>query len=249
MRQIATKLKPRSGFSNVFHLLLTFLLPGLLFILVRIGFPGLGFALIILSKWRMFSIRFRHWPAFFRANAVDLMVGLSVLIFMVNGHTAAWQLVLAVAYGFWLVFIKPGSSVFMVTIQAIIGQFCGLMALFIGWEEAPLYGLVVATWFICYFSARHFFTSFDEPLTRLFSYFWAYFAVALVWLLGHWLLFYGVVAQPTLLLMVLGFSLAGLYYLEESDRLTVLLRRQFVFIMIAIVMVVLVFSDWGDRTL
>lgn len=249
MRRITTKLKPRSGFAHVFHLLLTFLLPALLFILVRIDFAGLGLALILLSKWRMFSIRFRHWPAFFRANAVDIIVGLSTLIFMVNSHTAAWQLAWAAAYGFWLFFVKPGSNILMVSLQSVVGQAYGLMALFTGWQDAPLYGLVVASWFICYFAARHFFTSFDEPLSRLFSYFWGYFAAALVWLLGHWLLFYGVVAQPTLLLMVLGFSFAGLYYLEESDRLTALLRRQFVFIMIAIVMVVLVFSDWGDRTL
>lgn len=68
-------------------------------------------------------------------------------------------------------------------------------------------------------------------------------------MLGHWLLFYGVVSQPTLLLMVIGFALAGLYYLEESDRLTTLLRRQLIFIMVAVVAIVLVFSDWGDRTL
>lgn len=249
MRRITNKLKPRGGFAHLIHLLLTFLLPALLFILVRIDFASLGLALIFLSKWRMFSIRFRHWPAFFRANAVDLMVGLSILVFMTQAHTAAWQLVWAASYGLWLFFIKPGSNVFMVTLQAVIGQLCGLMALFMAFGDAPLWGLVLGAWFICYFSARHFFASFDEPFSPLFSYTWAYFGGALTWLLGHWLLFYDVIAQPTLLLMVIGFALAGLYYLEESDRLTTLLRRQLIFIMVAVVTIVLVFSDWGDRTL
>ncbi|MBI1857247.1 hypothetical protein HY003_03760 [Candidatus Saccharibacteria bacterium] len=249
MRQITSKLKPRSGFAHVFHLLLTLLLPILIFILVRIDFAQLGLALIFLSKWRMFAVRPRHWPANVRANAVDIMVGISLLIFMSHSETASWQLVWAAAYTIWLFFIKPGSKVLMVSTQAMIAQFCGLIALFLTWGGSPLYVLVLTSWLICYFTARHFFTSFDEPLARLFAYFWGYFAAALVWLLGHWLLFYGVLAQPALLLTVLGFGLSGLYYLEESDRLSVLLRRQFIFIMIAIVMVVLVFSDWGDKAL
>jgi hypothetical protein len=48
---------------------------------------------------------------------------------------------------------------------------------------------------------------------------------------------------------VLGFGLAAMYYLGERDKLSNLLRRQFVFIMIAIIVVVLVFSDWGDKAI
>ncbi len=76
---------------------------------------------------------------------------------------------------------------------------------------------------------------------------WGYSAAALVWLLGHWLLFYGFLAQPVLLLTVIGLGSASLYYLEETDRLSILLRRQVVFIMLAVIVVVLIFSDWGDK--
>ncbi|MEK7603101.1 MAG: hypothetical protein AAB459_02575, partial [Patescibacteria group bacterium] len=96
--------------------------------------------------------------------------------------------------------------------------------------------------------ARHFLTSFDEEHASLFAHTWGYFAAALTWVLSHWLLFYGgFLAQPALLLSVIGFSLAALYYLDETDRLSSGLRRQFVFVMVAIVMVVMVFSDWGDK--
>ncbi len=64
---------------------------------------------------------------------------------------------------------------------------------------------------------------------------------------GHWLLFYGPVAQPTLLLVALAFGLGTLYYLDHFDRLSLNIRRQVVFIMVAVLLVVLAFSDWGDK--
>jgi hypothetical protein len=119
--------------------------------------------------------------------------------------------------------------------------------LYLVWDAGPLYGLTAMTGLICFLAARHFFDSFDEPYARLLSYVWGYFGAALAWLLGHWLLFYRGLAQPTLLLSTLGYGLAVLYYLDHTDRLSKGVRRQFIFIMIAIVLVVLTFSDWGDK--
>lgn len=241
------RLKPKSGFSHFIHIGFNTLLPALMFVLIRIGFAPLAAALVLLSKWRMFSVRPRYWPAIIRANAVDITVGLSIVIFMMESPSASWQVVWAVAYGLWLVVLKPGTSVLKTSLQALIAQLCGLMALFLAWPGAPLYVLVIISWVVCYSAARHFFTSFEEPYTPLYAHTWGYFAAGLVWLLGHWLLFYEFVAQPTLLLTVIGYGLATLYYLEQSERLSALLRWQFVFIMSAIVVVVLVFSDWGDK--
>ena len=205
--------------------------------------------MILLSKWRMFAVRPRYWPANIRANAVDLMVGLSAVIFMAHSSTVTWQFVWALSYGLWLIFIKPGSSILKVSIQAAVAQLVAFMALFLAWGDASLIVLVAASWLISYLTARHFFTSFDEPHSPLYSHTWGYFSAALVWILGHWLLFYGFLAQPTLLLTVIGYSLTTLYYLDQTDRLSTLLRRQFIFIMVAIVIVVLVFSDWGDKAI
>ncbi len=198
-------------------------------------------------------MRPRHWWPNIRANAVDIIVGLSVLVFMVESgpgqDNGLAKLVWAGVYVLWLLILKPRSGTFMVSIQALTGQTIGLMALWLAWSEKPLVVLVLLSGFICYVSARHFFTNFDEPYAPLFAHTWGYFAAALAWVLGHYLLFYGVVSQPTLLLTVLGFGLGALYYLEQSDRLSALLRRQFIFIMIAIIIVVIVFSDWGDKTI
>lgn len=249
MRRLAAKIKPASGFSYFFHILLTTLLPAVVFVFIRLGFTELAVALILLSKWRMFAVKPRHWPANIRANAVDMIVGLSLVIFMIHSGSQMMQLVWAVLYGLWLVVLKPMSKNLGVSAQAFVALGVGLTALFLNFGSAPLYALVVATWLICYSVARHFFTSYDEPLTRFLSNIWAFFGASLVWILGHWLLFYGVIAQPTLIISVIGFSLAGVYYLEQSDRLSILLRRQLVFVMIAIIIIVLAFSDWGDKTL
>lgn len=249
MRQLTSRIKPTVGYSHFLHLGLTALLPALIFVLVSVQFSALGLLLIVLSKWRMFAVKPRHWPANIRANAVDIMVGVSLLIFMVNSSSQSWQLVWAVVYGIWLVFIKPNSTVFMVSVQALIAQLVALMALFLALSEAPSYVLVIACWVICYVAARHFFFSFDESLTKVLSYTWGYFGAALAWVLSHWLLFYGQMAQITLLLSVIGFGLAALYYLGKTDRLSQLLRRQFVFVMVAIVAIVIAFSDWGDKAI
>jgi len=247
MRAFIKHLKPASGFAHFVHIGLNILLPVLLLILARIRFYQLGFVLILLSKWRMFAVRPRHWPVHFRINAVDLMVAVSTLIFMMHSGSGAWQVVWAVLYALWLIVGKPLTSMLGVAAQALIGQTMALMAIFLAWGAAPLVGLVVATWGVCYLAARHFFSSFEEPYGSLFANLWGYFAAALTWILAHWLLFYGNIAQPTLILTVLAIGMGSLYYLSETDRLTILWRRQFVVSMTAVIVAILIFSDWSSK--
>lgn len=247
MRPLVAKIKPATGFAHFFYLGLLVLLPLIVFVLVRLEFVVLALSVVVLSKWRMLAVRPRFWPTNIRANSVDLLVGIPIVLFMTHSHSVALQLVWAAVYAVWLIAIKPKTSLFMVSLQAFIGQFSGLMALYLVWADGPLWGLTFATGAICFLAARHFFESFDEPYNRLLAYIWGYFGAALAWLLGHWLLFYTIVSQPTLLLSTLGYGMAALYYLDHNDRLSKGTRRQFVFIMLAIVLVVLTFSDWGDK--
>lgn len=247
MRPFVAKIKPASGFSYLLHLALLVVLPFALFVLVRIHFVQLAFILILLSKWRMFAVRPRFWAANMRANSVDIIVGLSALTLMLQSGSALWQGVWAVAYAAWLIVIKPQTSLFMTAVQAAIGFLAGLSALYAAWSDGPLYGLVFATGIICYLVARHFFDSFEEPYARLLAYAWGYFGAALMWALGHWLLFYGVIAQPTVLLVALGYGLAALYYLDHFDKLSVAVRRQFLFVMFAIVAIMLIALSKGSN--
>lgn len=237
---VPSRLKPTEGFGHLFHLLLVALLPALVFVLVRINFIQLALVVILLSKWRMLAVRPRYWPANIQANGIDLIVGVSTLIFMIHTGSSWWQLLWAVLYGGWLVGLKPHSDSLFVSIQAVIGQFVAVTALFLEWPDAPLWGWVVGSGIICYIAARHFFDSYDEPYSKLLSYTWGYFGAALAWLLGHWLLFYGPISQLVILLSALGYGLASLYYLDHQEKLKTATKREFIFLMAVIIFIVLV---------
>lgn len=247
MRPLIVKLKPAGGFSYVLHLALVLILPAVAYILVTLNFVQLALSIIVLSKWRMFAVRPRFWAANVRANAIDLMVGLSIVIFMTQSSSVGIRLSWTLIYAIWLLAVKPASSIFMVTTQAFIGQLAALMALYLIWAAGPIYALSLLSGLFCFLAARHFLDAFEEPYTRLLAYTWGYFGAALAWLTGHWLLFYKGVALPTLLLSSLGYGIAVLYYLDHFDKLNKGLKRQLIFVMLAVVVVVLVFSDWGNK--
>jgi len=247
MRPLLTKIKPVSGFSRWIYFGLNIVLALAVFVLVRIEFVQLALAIILLSKWRMFAVRPRFWLANVRANAVDIMVGLSLLLFMTHSGAPGVQLIWATAYAVWLVLIKPASNTLMVSGQALIGLLCGLTALFVGWGDGALYWLVLSAGLICYWTARHFLDSFDEPYARLLSYLWAYFGAGVVWVMAHWLLFYGFLAQPTLLLVAIGYGLAVLYFLDHNDRLTKLVRSE-IMITTAVIVIAVVVSLAANAT-
>jgi len=239
---------PKGGYSAFLHVVLTAVLPLLIYVLVVIGFVNLAFAMIILSKWRMFAVKARHWLANFRANAVDIFVGFSAIIFisLADGQQSV-QLLWVILYTAWLLFIKPQSTPLWIGIQALIAQTASLVAVFLIWNDASETGLTVAVWAVTYLSARHFLSAFDEAMARASAYSWAFFCAALTWLSAHWLLFFKSVSQPALIITVIAYGMAALYYLDHTERLRRGLRRQFVSLMIAAVMFILVFSDWaGD---
>lgn len=47
-------------------------------------------------------------------------------------------------------------------------------------------------------------------------------------MLGHWLLFYGFMAQPTVLLVAVGYGVATIYYLDHHDKLSKLVRLEII---------------------
>ena len=241
------KVKPKKGYSHIVHIILTILLPLALYTLRRIDFAQIAVALVLLSKWRIFSVKARHWPANIRANSIDIIVGVSIVLFMTKTQSPGLQFFWVLPYIVWLIFIKPKSSVLWVVTQAMIGQIMGLMALYSVYGAAGSSALVLATMGICYAAARHFFSAFDETLGRTTSYIWAYFGASLTWLLSHWLIFYGIMAQPVLILSAVGYTLAGLYFLKHTDKLTAGVQRQFIIVLSAILIFLIVFSDWSDK--
>lgn len=246
--KLPSRIKPTRGFSHLAHIALLILLPILAYVLVRISFVSLAILLIFLSKWRMFAVRPRYWLANLVSNGIDITVGVSLVLFMANTTVVWWQLFWMALYAAWLIWLKPKSDVLSVSAQAMIGQLLGLLVIYFKFGDNSLVILVASTWLITYLSARHFLTSFEEPMTALISHTWAYFSASLAFILGHWLLFYGSVPQIIVILTTIGYSVAALYYLEATDRLSDLLQKQLLSVMVAILIIVLVLSDWTGAT-
>lgn len=254
MRSIVRKLKPSRGFSHVIYVLLNLSLPLIIFALVKWELVLVAFVIILLSKWRMFAVRFRFWWANVVTNAVDIIVGLSVLVFMVEAPNDWVRLAYAAIWALWLIVAKPKVSVLWVSIQALAGQVAGLMALYVLFPKASLLILVATTGLVCFFAAHHFFYSFDETYTNMLSYLWGYFGAATAWVLSHWLIYYWVVAQPALLLISLSTVLGSLYYLDHFDKLSKGVRRQLVFVgcaVVCILWIAMTYFYWlhGSRTI
>ncbi len=247
VKSVLKRVKPKHGFAHFFHLGLVSIVPPLAYIFVRLDFFGLAVAIVLLSKWRMFAVQPRHWIAHVRTNAVDIIVSLSLVSFMIVSNGSSWlQLFWLLMFEVWLLIIKPGTSVLMVSIQALIAQCLGMVAVFLAYETAPNIVYVIFAFIISYFSARHFFNAYEEPHGVQYSWMWGFFATSLVWVLVHWLLFYKLVAQPAVILTAIGYGLAGLYYLHDHDKLTMLVRRQIIFVVFALIFVMIAFANWGE---
>jgi hypothetical protein len=244
-KQIRHRLRPAQGFAHYFHLGLVAVVPIIVYILVRIDLVNVAFAIILLSKWRIFAVRPRHWLAHIRTNAVDIIFSLSMLAFIATSESMFVQLVWVVLYEAWILFIKPGISKESVSVQALIATLVGTVAIFRAFPELPLGAYIIVMAGIAYTTARHFFNSFEEPNRQAYSLVWASFVATLTWLLGHWILFYGPVPQIAILTSVLGYGVATLYYLSDSDRLSTSLQRQIVFIVLVLVTVILTLSKWS----
>jgi hypothetical protein len=249
MRRLPAKIKPTKGFSHVLYVALNVLLPIVAYVLVRIDFVGLAILLVLLSKWRMFAVRPRYWIANLIQNGVDIMVAISLIILMASATVVWWQLFWTLLYGIWLVWLKPRYDVLSVSAQAMVAQLLGLSVLYIKFGDSSIVALVAGTWLVTYLSARHYLTSFEESHSALLAHIWAFFSASLAFVLSHWLLFYGSIAQIIIILTTIGYGLAALYYLDATDKLTDSLRKQLLGIMVAILVIIVVFSNWSGSTL
>lgn len=247
--------RPTSSLAQLAHFTTLALLPFVVLLLVRADITLLAILLVLLAKWRMLAVRPRFWLANIRANSIDIIVGLSTVVFLINAPGLAWQLVWTVLYVLWLVLIKPSSKIWLVGLQALIGETYGLIALYIAWGGVPLFAMTLVAGLICYLAARHFFDVFDEVYAKLLSYLWGLFGAAVTWLLGHLLFFYGPLSQPTLLIVATSFGAATLYYLDHFDRSSKLARRQVALLLLAVVVILfiklvpLMFYVWSDNVL
>ena len=183
-----------------------------------------GMGLVLLSKWRVFAVRSRYWMANIKANLVDVIVGLSIVVLIgaASGALIA-QAALTLFYIAWLLLIKPRSKRVFVAIQAAAAVFFGITALMTISYSWPATVVVVGMWVIGYASCRHILSTYEEAHSSFYSLVAGLFYAELGWLAYHWTFAYdlplfGAVKIPQV-------ALIGLAVIFLSERVYASYRR------------------------
>ena len=189
-------------------------------ILVAVGIiqsPLAGFALVLLSKWRIFAVRPQYWYANLVSNMVDIFVSLGFVLFLSQAAgSAVFQIILTVLYIAWLLLLKPQSKRRWVISQAGVGLFVGtaaLMSVSYGWWATPV---VIVMWVLGYIVARHVLVAYKESHFMLLSFIWGLVVAELGWLFYHWNFAYSIgtglmISQAAIIITLLGFLAERVY--------------------------------------
>lgn len=202
----------RSLFSETIYVLLNILLVAAVVATVVItASPWYAFALVLLSKWRVFAVRSRYWMANIRANMIDAIVGFSIVVFMYSATgSLSSQIGLAVLYIIWLLVIKPRSRRGFVVAQAGIGMLFGIGAIEQLSANWPASVVVLLMWLVGYSAARHVLSVEHETHLNFLSLVWGFVVAEIAWLTYHWAIGYTMLAsiqlaQATIIIMLLSF--------------------------------------------
>lgn len=241
----------RTRFSEIVYIVLNLLLPVVLFVFVKAFDSALiPIALVILSKWRILAVRPRYWLTNLKTNAVDIIVGISFVgLLFLAAQSLVMQLILVILYAGWLIYIKPKSRRHYVAIQAGIGQFVALTALFSYSWMFDVVTTVFFAWLVSYIAARHVLGAHEEEHIETISLGWALLMAELAWFCYHWTLSYPLfsglsIPQFAALSSVSGFAMYNLYDNYRHKNPNPLRSRLTIGVGIGLLVIILVFSRW-----
>ncbi len=184
--------KNRSRLSDVVYITLNITLAIiLLLVTLQINSIWLPLGIMLLSKWRIFAVRPRFWLANVTANIVDVVVGISHVIFL---HAAdgslALQIGLTLGFIFWLLFVKPRSKRMYVVAQAVAAVCVGTNALVLEAFYSDPAVFVICMWLLGFAAVRHVLLAYDEPMVGFYSTLWGVILAELGWIGFHWQITY-----------------------------------------------------------
>jgi len=210
----------------------------LMFIIRVTGSLLPAFALVLLSKWRIFAVRLRFWFANIQTNLVSVIIDVSFVIFLYITNIAnvgdsqifIVQCLLSLLYIGWLLLLKPKSKRSYVVAQAGLALFAGIIAVYAmsyGWVASPV---ILITWLIGYASARHVLGSYDEEShVLLLSLAWSLVITEISWIAYHWTIAYRLpfitsilLPQVSIVILCLGFlsyKAYNSYYHHQKIRI------------------------------
>lgn len=207
----------RTLLSETIYILLNIAVAvGILAIVYYVGSPTAAFGIILLGKWRVLAVRPQYWVANVIANLIDLIVGLSFVIFLsaATGYVFV-QLLITVLYITWLLLLKPRSKRKHVVLQAGIGLFVGVAALmqvsYDWWSSI----VVVCMWIIGYACARHALSAYKEPHVQLLSLIGGFILAELGWIAFHWTFAYDIPVAGEFKIAQIALIVAFLAFLAE----------------------------------
>ena len=187
--------KGRNALSTVMHIILNVALAvGSTALTVISGNWILGVLLVLLSKWRVVAVRPRYWWLNIKANLVDYIVGISLVLMVYIADTStlnAWHIILTAIYIVWLIFIKPRSTEKANELQSLFAVFFGTFAAAIITDgiNNPLL-LTVICFIIGYGASRHILMQGEDHDYMLSTFVFGLVFTEMGWLLYYWTIIY-----------------------------------------------------------
>ncbi len=225
--ELLKTVRKRSFLSEVAYIVLNIVLAVALLVIVlvvNVPWPALG--VVLLSKWRVFAVRSRYWTANIRANMVDTIVGISMVVFLyaASGNLPI-QLLLTALYIAWLLVLKPRSKRSYIAAQAAVGLVAGMSAIVQISPTLPSSVVVIAAWVVGYSATRHILSVQHESHINFLSLLWGFVVAEIMWLGYHWTIGYTLgsalqLSQVAIIIAVLSF-LAERVYMSHHRNGTV----------------------------
>ncbi len=150
--------KSRNIASAMVHVFLNLLLGiGAVLVTVLSGNPAPGILLVLISKWRVFAVRARYFFLNLKANLVDIIVGVSIVLLAYYAGAAFLpvDLILMIIYSIWLLFIKPLSSENAALVQSLMAVFFGMSAAMFLSANLNVLVIVFLAFLVGYAASRH----------------------------------------------------------------------------------------------
>lgn len=185
--------KSRNIASNMVHIFLNILLGvGAVLVTVLSASPLLGLLLVLLSKWRVFAVRGRYLWLNIKSNLVDLIVGVSVVLlaYYAGASLMPVDILLAIFYCAWLLFIKPMSSEKATLAQSLIAVFLGMSAAAIMAANLDAIVIVLVAFLVGYAASRHVLVQSSDKDFTLTTLVCGLVFAEVAWLCQNWAIIY-----------------------------------------------------------
>ena len=185
--------KSRNILSTTIQVFLNLLL-GISAVLVTTlsGSPSLGILLVLASKWRVFAVRWRYLGVNIKANLVDIIVGISIVLLSYYSGTTILLVhpILAAVYLAWLFWLKPLSSEWATLTQSLVAIFLGVSATVIASATFNPIIITAVAFLIGFAAARHVLIQSNDKDFSLVAIICGLVFAEIAWLCQSWTIVY-----------------------------------------------------------